>query len=107
MKAEEMRKITKQAEAEGAIDFWEEFKEILFEGMKRQAQCRCTSITIKYNDKLSETKQGCYWINVKYLREKVKRELEELGYKFSYSDAQQGESVTISWDKQPYKKPIL
>lgn len=97
MKAEEMRKITEESEIKGANEFWEEFKETLFEGLKRQAQCRCNSITIKYNDKLSETKQGCYWINVKYLRDKVKTELESLGYKFSYSDAQQGEFVNISW----------
>jgi hypothetical protein len=97
MRAEEMRKITEQATLEALKIFWEEFKNILFEGMKRQAECRCDSITIKYGDKLSETKQGCSWINYKPFRDGVQQELESLGYKFSYNDAKQGEFVTIAW----------
>ena len=97
MKAEEMRKITEQAKVDSANKFWEECKDNLFKGLKRMAECRRDSVVIGYADELGKTKQGCSWVKCKYLREKVKQELESLGYKFSYSDTQQGEFVTISW----------
>lgn len=97
MRAEEMRKITDQAQLENANKFWCEFKDILFDGLKRQAECRCDGLTLGERDELSKTKQGASWISYKPLRDKVKKELEELGYKFSFSDAQQGATVSITW----------
>lgn len=97
MKAEEMRKVTEQAEFDCASKFWEEFKGGLFEGLKNRAKSRSFDITIRYLDELSKTKEGANWISYKPLREKVKQELESLGYKFSYTNDIEDEYVTISW----------
>jgi hypothetical protein len=97
MKAEEMRKITEQAELKCANEFWEEFKDKLFKGLKRQAESRSFSITIGYMDELAKTREGADWISYKPLRDKVKQELESLGYKFSYDNDRNGNSVNISW----------
>lgn len=97
MKAEELRKITQQAELESADKFWEEFKDRLFEGLKKQGKCEQYSLTINYSDELGKTKQGADWISYKPLRNKVKQELESLGYKFSYIDDRQGDYISISW----------
>jgi hypothetical protein len=97
MKAEELRKITEQSELECADEFWEEYKEKLFSKLMLQAKGRQYSITIGYPDELAKTKQGGAWIDYKPLREKVKNELEILGYTFKYADDRQGDFITISW----------
>ena len=97
MKAEEMRQITEQAKENIANKFWEEYKDVLFKSLKSIAECGHNSITIKYDSDLGITKQGCDWLNSKHLRDKVKKELEQLNYKFSYSDARQGNYIIISW----------
>ena len=98
MRAEEMRKITEQCENELANNFWEEFKDKLFEGIKKQAECRCYGLILDNKSELSKIKNGGSWFSYKPLRDKVQNELESLGYEFSYIDSQQqGEQVSILW----------
>jgi hypothetical protein len=96
--AQEMRNITKQAEMEGSTLFWNEFKDRLFTALKRQAECRCYSLTIGILDEIGKTKQGGSWIGYKPLRDKVQNEIENLGYSFNYNSDREDENVTISWE---------
>ena len=97
MKAEEMRKITEQCENEMANEFWEEFKDRLFEGIKKQAECRCYGLILDDKSELSKIKNGGSWIDYKPLRDKIQKELESLGYEFSIDSRQQGFQVSILW----------
>ena len=97
MKAEEMRKITEQSQLESANKFWKEFKNRLFEGLKREAESRCYSLTISSRDDLGSTKEGCNWIEYKPLRDKVTYELKELGYVVSFNVAEESSFFSIHW----------
>jgi len=80
MQASEARYITEQTEVRKAKEWWNKFSIELFEAIKRQAECRCYEIMIGEQDDLNSMP----WIDCSYLRERVRVELEQLGYLFTY-----------------------
>lgn len=93
MKAEEARKIYEQAQKENANRWYEEFQKKLFNAIRKQSESRCDELIIGSHDDLNV--DG--FISCSPLRNRLKEELEKLGYKVSYNDHREGDYITISW----------
>jgi len=95
LRAEELKKITKESEIDCVSEFWEWFSQILNNYLVDVAKGRQDRVCIGYHDEIAKTKQGSVWIAYKPLREKVEQELKLLGYKFIYDSG--GARVVIEW----------
>lgn len=92
--ANKAKEIYVKSEYDNAEKWWEEYKKKLNNTIVSCAESRNTTLTISDND----TKLNDYcWISYKPLREKLKLELEKLGYIVSYHNGFEGEWVVIDW----------
>jgi len=92
--ATEAKTLTDEQKENDVKEWYKQFSIKLEESIMKQIDCSCYGLIIHEHDNLNEFG----WIINKSLRDKVKQELELLGYKFYHIDEQQATSVEINWE---------